>query len=152
MPSSQSHHCNVSVREEVGDWEWKWMWNECGQADGDKNLRMQTVWVIVSCGFHCCKKDTRPVAALIKEKHLTGADSQFRSSVHSHHGRKHGDMQAGMVLERRCVFYIPLCRQQEERATGSGSNLGIWNSKAHPQWYSPSYKTTPAPTEVHLSI
>ena len=35
-----------------------------------------------------------------KGKHLIGAGLQFRGSVHYHHGRKHGSIQADMVLEK----------------------------------------------------
>jgi hypothetical protein len=34
------------------------------------------------------------------QKHFIGDGLQFRGLVHSHHGRKHGGMQADMVLER----------------------------------------------------
>jgi hypothetical protein len=39
------------------------------------------------------------VATLIR-KHLTGSGLQFRSSVHYHHGSRHGGTQADMVLEK----------------------------------------------------
>ena len=35
-----------------------------------------------------------------KGKHLTGTGLQFRGLIHYHHGRKHGSMQADMVLEK----------------------------------------------------
>jgi hypothetical protein len=35
-----------------------------------------------------------------KEKHLIGVGLQFRNLIHCHNGRKHGSMQADMVLER----------------------------------------------------
>ena len=35
-----------------------------------------------------------------KGKHLIGAGLQFRGLVHYHHDRKHGSVQAGMVLEK----------------------------------------------------
>jgi hypothetical protein len=36
-----------------------------------------------------------------KGKYLIGAGSQFRGSVHyHHHGRKHGNVQADMVLKK----------------------------------------------------
>lgn len=37
---------------------------------------------------------------LYKEKHLIGAHLQFRGLVHFYHGRKHGDTQGDMVLEK----------------------------------------------------
>ena len=35
-----------------------------------------------------------------KGKHLIGLAYRFRGSIHYHHGRDHGGMQADMVLER----------------------------------------------------
>ena len=35
-----------------------------------------------------------------KGKHLIGAGLQFRGLVYYHHGRKHGGVQADMVLEK----------------------------------------------------
>jgi hypothetical protein len=52
----------------------------------------------LSWGFQGCAK-TMPMAALIKEKHLTGAGLQFRGWVHYGRGRKHGGILAGIVLE-----------------------------------------------------
>jgi hypothetical protein len=43
-----------------------------------------------------------------KGKHLIG--SQFRGLVHYHHGRKHGRMQADMVLEEPRILH----RDQKE--------------------------------------
>ena len=40
------------------------------------------------------------MAILIKEKHSAGTGLLFRSLVHYHHGRKHGRMQATMMLEK----------------------------------------------------
>lgn len=39
-------------------------------------------------------------ATLTKVKHFIGVGLQFRGSVHCHHGRKHGSVQAAMVLEK----------------------------------------------------
>jgi hypothetical protein len=36
----------------------------------------------------------------LKGKHVIGDGLQFRGLVQYHHGRKHGGMQADMVLER----------------------------------------------------
>ena len=52
----------------------------------------------------------------------------YSGSVHCCHGGKHGGTQADMVLEK---FYIWIFKQQEERHTGT--DLGFWNLKAHPQ-------------------
>jgi hypothetical protein len=38
-------------------------------------------------------------ATLVKDNILLGLSYTFRSSVHYHQGRKHGSIQAGMVLE-----------------------------------------------------
>ena len=35
-----------------------------------------------------------------KGKYLIGAGLQFRGLIHYHHDKKHGNMQADMVLER----------------------------------------------------
>jgi hypothetical protein len=44
-----------------------------------------------------------------KGKHLIGAGLQFRGSVHYHQGRKHGSIQAGMVLEKELrVLHLDL--------------------------------------------
>jgi hypothetical protein len=43
---------------------------------------------------------------------------KFRGSVLYHHGRKHGSVQAGMVLEQELrVLHLDLDRQREENAT-----------------------------------
>jgi hypothetical protein len=47
-----------------------------------------------------------------KGQHLIGAGLQFRGSVHYHHGRKHGSVQADMVLEELRVL------QLDPQATG----------------------------------
>jgi hypothetical protein len=54
---------------------------------------------------------------LLSEKHLIGAALQFRGLVHYHHGRKHGGMQADMVLEKELEFYIWISEQQEKIVT-----------------------------------
>jgi hypothetical protein len=40
------------------------------------------------------------VATLIKENIPLGLANRWRGLVHCHHGRKHGSMQASMVLEK----------------------------------------------------
>jgi len=40
--------------------------------------------------------------------HFTGAGLQFRGSVHYRHNRKHGGIQAGMVLEELRVLHLDL--------------------------------------------
>ena len=41
-----------------------------------------------------------------KEQHLIGAAYTFRGSVHYHHGRKHGSVQADTVLEELRVLHL----------------------------------------------
>jgi hypothetical protein len=41
-----------------------------------------------------------------KGKHFTGADLQFQNSLHYHHGGKHGNMQADMVLQELRALHI----------------------------------------------
>ena len=49
-----------------------------------------------------------------KEKHLIGAGLQFRGAVHYQHGRKHGSVQADMVLEKE-LRVLHLDQQTTER-------------------------------------
>lgn len=56
----QSHHCNVSVREEVGDWEWKWMWMSVVRQVEIKPEDANGLGRCLSCDFHCCKKAPCP--------------------------------------------------------------------------------------------
>ena len=43
-----------------------------------------------------------------KGQHLVGAGLQFRGLVHYHYGRKHGGVQADMVLEKTRVLRLDL--------------------------------------------
>jgi hypothetical protein len=47
---------------------------------------------------------TKPT--LIKDNIYLGLPYSFRGSVHYHHGRKHGSVQAGMALEELRVLYL----------------------------------------------
>jgi hypothetical protein len=49
----------------------------------------------------------------------------FRGSVHYHHGKKHGRVQAEMVLEMELEFYIWICRQYKETVCHTGYGLRI---------------------------
>ena len=52
------------------------------------------------------------MATLIKENHFIGAGLQSRGSVHYHHGRRHGGMQADMVLEKKLrVLHLDLKKE-----------------------------------------
>ena len=61
------------------------------------------------------KTDAMTIATLKKENIELGLASRFRGLVHCQHGRKHGSMQADMVLNKELrVLDIWICRQQEE--------------------------------------
>ena len=47
-------------------------------------------------------------ATLIKANICLGLAYSFRGSVHYHHGRKHGNVQADMVLEELRVLHLDL--------------------------------------------
>ena len=47
-------------------------------------------------------------ATLIKDNFYLGLAYRFCISVHYHHGRKHGSVQAGMVLEELRVLHLVL--------------------------------------------
>ena len=48
-------------------------------------------------------------ATLIFGQHLIGLSYNVRGSVHYHHGRKHGSVQADMVLEKELrVLHLDL--------------------------------------------
>jgi hypothetical protein len=53
-------------------------------------------------------------ATLIKENISLGLAYHFRGSVHYHHGRKHGIMQADMVLEEPRVLHLD---QRQEKTS-----------------------------------
>ena len=59
-----------------------------------------------------------------KGKHFIGAGLQFRRLVHCHHERKHGAIQAEMVLEKELrVLHPDLTEAGRERDTGSGLSI-----------------------------
>jgi len=47
------------------------------------------------------------MTTLIKENISLGLAYSFRGSVHYHHGRKHGSVQADMVLEKELRVLYP---------------------------------------------
>ena len=61
--------------------------------------------------------------ATLRRKHLIGAGLQFRGLVHYHHDRKHGSVQAGMVLEKELrVLYLVLKQEKTDSSSlGRGS-------------------------------
>lgn len=56
-------------------------------------------------------RDTITTATFTKKKFTWGLAYCFRDAVHFHHGRKHSDMQRGMVLECSSEFHIQIYRQ-----------------------------------------
>jgi hypothetical protein len=68
---------------------------------------------------------------LIKANTSLGLTYRFRGSVHYHHGRKHGSIQAGMVLEKELRVLIQ--RQPEETVSSSlGRAWALRDLKACP--------------------
>ena len=72
-----------------------------------------------------------------------GLAYRFRESVHYHHGRKHGSIQAGMVLERepRGLYLHPKapggdCLQQ---AIKRRLSLLHWEELEHKETSKPTY-------------
>ena len=63
-------------------------------------------------------------ATLIKENISLGLAYSFRGSVHYHHGRKHGSMQADMVLEKE-LRVLHLDPQAAGRESDTGPGLSI---------------------------
>lgn len=55
-----------------------------------------------------------------KGKHLIGASLQVQNLVYYHHGRKHGGMQADMVLEKE-----PVILHLDQQAAG-GETQRTW--------------------------
>lgn len=86
-----------------------------------------------------------------KRKHFTRGGLQCqRFSLLSLQGTW---QHAGRQNDGEGEFYIQthhIHRQQEESNTGSG--LGFWNPRAHPQWHTPSNKGTRTPTRPRLLI
>ena len=54
----------------------------------------------VSVGISWLRTDTLTKATLIKDNIYLGLAYSFRGLVHYYHGRKHGNVQADMVLEK----------------------------------------------------
>jgi hypothetical protein len=64
-----------------------------------------------------------------------GLAYRFRGSVHYHHGRKHGSIQAGMELKELRVLHV-VAKAKRRRLLSSrqlgGGGGGIPSLKAHP--------------------
>ena len=71
-------------------------------------------------------------ATLIKENIQSGLALSFRGLVHYHNGRKHGRVQADMVLEKE-LRDLHLDGQAAERGLcHTGHSLSTGDLKAHP--------------------
>jgi hypothetical protein len=81
-------------------------------------------------------------ATLINDNTLLGLAYKFRDSVIYHHGRKHGSIQAGMVLEDLRVLHLDKAVARRDCLIGSQED-GL---KAHP------HSDTLPPTRPHLLI
>jgi hypothetical protein len=59
-------------------------------------------------------------ATLIKDNVQLRLAYRLRGSVHYHHGRKHGSIQAGMVLEKKLrVFHLDMKALKKRLTSGS---------------------------------
>ena len=83
------------------------------------------------------------MATLIKVNITLGLAYTFRGSVHYHHDRKHGSMQADMILEELGVLYPDLKATKKRQPSRQG---GL---KAHSH-SGTSYKATLTPTRPNL--
>jgi hypothetical protein len=67
-----------------------------------------------------------------KGKHLIGTSLQVQRFSHYNHDKKHGEMQANMVLEKGLrVLHLDPQAAEGDRHTGSG--LSTLDLKAHPK-------------------
>lgn len=88
----------------------------------DKNTKL------VFWGFTTVKRRHDPSNAY-KGKLLIGVDLQFRGSVHHHHGRKHGGVQADTVLEKELRVLTQSNQEPvSSRQLGEGSQARPPNS------------------------
>ena len=68
-----------------------------------KNL---VLWLVVLVRVLLLGRYNMTRATLIKKFVFIGSGLRFRGLVHYHHGRKHGSMQADMVLEEPRVQHL----------------------------------------------
>jgi hypothetical protein len=55
-----------------------------------------------------------------------GLAYSFRGSVHYHHGRKHGNLQADMVLEELRALYIDLNAARKRLSLADSEEEGLF--------------------------
>jgi len=83
-------------------------------------------------------RDTMTIANSYKRSQL-GLAYSFKGSVHYHHGRKHGSMQADMVLEEPRVLHLDL------QASGDRVDTELEHKRPQnppPQWHTSSSRAT----------
>ena len=89
-------------------------------------------------------RDSMTTATLLKENISLGLAYSFKGSVHCHHGRKHGSIQAGTVLEE-----LRLDPQAARDCVPQWAKLDhVWSQSPPPQWHTSSNKDTPTPARL----
>ena len=79
-------------------------------------------------------------------KNPLGLAYSFRGLVHYHHGRKHGSIQADMVLEEPRILHLDPKAPRRRLSFHTGQSLNIESLKAH------SHSDTLPPTRPHLPV
>jgi hypothetical protein len=74
---------------------------------------------------------------------------RLRHLVQYHQDRKHGSIQAGLVLEELRVLHLVL---KANRWTLASRQLGGGSQNPSPQWHSSSNEATPTPIKLHILI
>ena len=74
---------------------------------------------------------------------------RLRHLVQYHQDRKHGSIQAGLVLEELRVLHLVL---KANRWTPASRQLGGGSQSPSPQWHSSSNEATPTPIKLHILI
>jgi hypothetical protein len=89
-------------------------------------IRIRLQWTTVGpysvswVGFQFLRRDTMTKVTLIKDNISLGLACSIRGSVHYHHGRKHGSIQADMVLEKETRFlHLDLKAGEDSASSGS---------------------------------
>ena len=93
------------------------------------------------------RRDIMTKPTLIRENISLELAYRFRVPIYYHHGRKHGSIQAGMVLEELRVLHLhPKARSRlSHRHLGGGfSKLTLQSNTLPPT------KNIPTPTRPHL--
>jgi hypothetical protein len=81
-----------------------------------------------------------------------GLAYSFKGSVHYHNSRKHGSIQADMMLEKLRVLYLDL-KASRKRLDSTGSQEALsqhWEETEHRDIKAHSHSGTSPPTRPHL--